>query len=143
VDDRGERTKKGRWGFVSNHRSDTDSKSCSTNKHGKQKFQSCNIPPPTTQNQVPGTHYRTCKLWQDIHLAESVRHYGQPRNLSSHGPPQRAGTQSNISIIILVWSHYHQVQLDPSMDVGDNRTLLWPSLIGLTLELAWRTQHRG
>lgn len=38
-------------------------------KHGK--------PTVKAAHQVPSPHYRACKRWKDLHLAESLRHYGQ------------------------------------------------------------------
>ena len=85
-------------------------------KHGKQKLRTCNTSPSNLRdlcslNTLPSNrgdifqspHNRACKCWQDIHLAENMRHYGEHSHLlqnvqQRHGVRPRDSKHSNLFV---------------------------------------------
>ncbi len=91
-------------------------------------------PSSNSKYQVPSPYYRKGKRWQDHHLAESVRHNGEPLYLPGNGK----GSRSNLFVCGSDLTA-DQVKLDPSMDVSDNSTSL---RLPLNMEPARRAHHR-
>ena len=51
-------------------------------EHGEPNLRFCNTPPSSPKDFFQSPHYWTCKCWKVIHIAESLRYYGE----SSHLP---------------------------------------------------------
>ncbi len=91
-------------------------------------------PSSNSKYQVPSPYYRKGKRWQDHHLAEGVRHNGEPLYLPGGGE----GSWSNHFVCESDLTA-DQVKLDPSMDVSDNSTSL---RLPLNMEPARRAHDR-
>ncbi|SRR6266702_652771 len=76
-------------------------------------------PSSNSKYPVPSPYYRKGKRWQNHHLAESVRHNGEPLYLPGKGK----GSWSNLFVYEFDPTA-NQVKLDPSMDVSDNSASL-------------------
>ena len=95
-------------------------------KHGKPNLRFCNTSPSSPKHIFQSPHYRTCQCWQDIHLAENMRHYGEsslPENIQrEQGVRGKGGKYSNLFVAIPL------VSLSPRLNSTHPWTLVTPVL---------------
>ena len=136
-------TKEGRCGLFWCDQIDSRLLLAKPKKHGKPKLRSRSTPPSNPKDIFQSPHYRTCKCWKDIHLAENMRHYGESRHLPDNVLREqvraREGKHPKLFVAMPLVSLPPKAQLDPSMNVSHTRTSLQPFL---THNLAWRAHHR-
>ena len=76
-------------------------------------------PSSTPKNQVPSPDYWKGKCWQDLDLAESLRHYRKSSYLQDYGLAEKEGMLSKLCYSASLGSLLDQITLDPSIEVGD------------------------